>query len=70
MGATVRLIRSSTLATYCSVTSMRVPVGALRLMVNCPASVRGKKGQPQQGINAEAGYEQEQQAPHCKGRPL
>ena len=29
----------------------------------------GKKGQPQQGINAEAGYEQEHQTPHCKGRP-
>ena len=48
-GATVRLIKSSTLATYCSVTSMRVPVGTLRLMVNCPASVRGKNASPIRG---------------------
>ena len=30
-------------------TSMRVPVGTLRFMVNWPASVRGKKASPRNG---------------------
>ena len=47
-GSTIVRIRSSTLATYCSVSSMREPVGAFRLIVNWPASVRGKKATPEQ----------------------
>ena len=42
-------IRSSILATYWSVISIRVPVGTLRLMVNWPASVRGKNASPSNG---------------------
>ena len=49
LGVTVCRIRSSTLATYCSVISMRVPVGTFRLMVNWPASVCGKKARPSSG---------------------
>ena len=56
-GANDLRIRSSTLATYCSVTSMRVPVGAFTLMVNWPASVRGKKATPSNGIDPEAQHE-------------
>src|ERR1019366_3572072 len=48
-GETVRLIRASTLATYSLVSSMRDPVGAFRLMVNCPASERGKNERPSKG---------------------
>src|ERR1039458_5623254 len=42
-GETTWRMRSSTLATSFSVTLRRVPEGALRLMTNWPASVRGKK---------------------------
>ena len=48
-GSTACRIRPSTLATYCSVTSMRVPVGTFMLMVNWPASVRGKNAKPSKG---------------------
>src|ERR1017187_9803898 len=48
-GATVFLIRSSTLATYSFVSSILEPVGAFRLMVNCPASERGKNESPRKG---------------------
>ena len=37
------------LLTYSSVSSMRVPVGALRLITNCPGSVRGKNETPSNG---------------------
>ena len=47
--STVRRIRSSTLATYSSVTSIRVPVGTFRLIVNWPASVLGKNARPSNG---------------------
>ena len=61
---TILRIRSSTLATYCSVTSIRVPVGAFTLMVNWPASVRGKEGHAEQWINRQAGQERTQQNRH------
>ena len=46
---TIFRIVSSTFAIYCSVTSMRLPVGTFTLMVNWPASVRGKKATPRVG---------------------
>src|SRR6516164_8563570 len=49
LGSTVWRMMSSILATYSLVTSMRVPVGALRLIVNCPASVCGKNANPSRG---------------------
>ena len=48
-GGTTWRIRFSTLATSFSVTASRVPVGAFRLITNCPASVRGKKERPSSG---------------------
>src|SRR5665213_2850764 len=48
-GETVRLMRFSTRDTYSFVSSIREPVGAFRLMVNCPASERGKKESPNNG---------------------
>src|ERR1051326_6368582 len=51
-GGTTARITPSTLATSFSVTARRVPVGALRLITNWPASVRGKKESPSSGNNA------------------
>src|SRR5580700_10571516 len=48
-GSTICRTRSSTLATYALVDSMRLPVGTFKLIVNCPASVRGKKATPASG---------------------
>src|SRR5258708_9103414 len=45
-------IKASTRATSPSVTVMREPEGALRLMVNMPASVRGKNERPRRGNRA------------------
>ena len=51
-GDTIRRINASTFATSDSVTEMRLPVGALTLMTNMPASVRGKKDKPISGYRA------------------
>src|SRR5258708_28193601 len=46
-------INASTLATSLSVTEIREPEGALILMTNMPASVRGKKDKPRRGNRAK-----------------
>src|SRR5215469_10765998 len=48
-GGTTRRIRFSTRATSSSVTEILVPLGALRLITNWPASVRGKNDRPRRG---------------------
>ena len=48
-GETTLRISSSILATYSSVTSMRVPGGTFTLTTNCPGSVRGKNAFPTNG---------------------
>ena len=45
-GETVLRINLLHLATFSLVSSMRVPEGAFMLMVNMPASVRGKNARP------------------------
>ena len=50
---------ASTFATYPRYSPDRVPVGALRLMTNCPGSVRGKKETPSKGDKARLSEEQD-----------
>src|ERR1051326_1339599 len=50
-GETILRMRSSTFATSASVTEIRRPEGALRLITNMPAWVRGKKDKPTWGKN-------------------
>ena len=52
--ATTSRISSSTRCTSCDVTSSRVPDGALRLITNWPASVRGKNATPEQRVQQQA----------------
>ena len=44
--------------------SMRVPVGAFTLMTNWPASVRGKKETPTNGIQQETQNKQPRETEH------
>ena len=69
-GAIVFLIRASTLATYSFVSSIREPVGAFRLMVNWPASERGKNESPRNGTSPKLSDEQPHESDHGQQRAI